>query len=29
MENYSKQTIKKKNLKNNDKLEIVHFIGGG
>ena len=24
-----KKTIKKINLKNNDKIEIVHFIGGG
>ncbi len=24
-----KNEYKKKNLKNNDKLEIVHFIGGG
>ena len=24
-----KTNIKKKNLKNNDKVEIVHFIGGG
>ena len=24
-----KRKIKKKYLKNNDKLEIVHFIGGG
>ena len=24
-----KNTFKKKYLKNNDKLEIVHFIGGG
>ena len=25
----SKVNYKKKNLKNNDKIEIVHFIGGG
>jgi sulfur carrier protein len=25
----SKENYKKKNLKNNDKVEIVHFIGGG
>ena len=25
----SKVNYKKKNLKNNDKVEIVHFIGGG
>ena len=25
----SKANYKKKNLKNNDKVEIVHFIGGG
>ena len=25
----SKINYKKKNLKNNDKIEIVHFIGGG
>ena len=25
----SKINFKKKNLKNNDKLEVVHFIGGG
>jgi sulfur carrier protein len=25
----SKTSLKKKYLKNNDKLEIVHFIGGG
>ena len=25
----SKTNYKKKNLKNNDRLEIVHFIGGG
>ena len=25
----SKANYKKKNLKNNDKIEIVHFIGGG
>ena len=25
----SKSSLKKKILKNNDKLEIVHFIGGG
>ena len=24
-----KANFKKKNLKNNDKIEIVHFIGGG
>jgi sulfur carrier protein len=24
-----KKNYKKKNLKNNDKIEIVHFIGGG
>ena len=24
-----KSSYKKKNLKNNDKVEIVHFIGGG
>ena len=24
-----KTNLKKKNLKNNDKVEIVHFIGGG
>ena len=24
-----KSNYKKKNLKNNDKIEIVHFIGGG
>ena len=24
-----KENFKKKNLKNNDKIEIVHFIGGG
>ena len=24
-----KEKFKKKNLKNNDKVEIVHFIGGG
>ena len=24
-----KKNFKKKNLKNNDKIEIVHFIGGG
>ncbi len=24
-----KEKYKKKNLKNNDKVEIVHFIGGG
>ena len=24
-----KANLKKKNLKNNDKIEIVHFIGGG
>jgi len=24
-----KVNLKKKNLKNNDKIEIVHFIGGG
>ena len=24
-----KFNLKKKNLKNNDKIEIVHFIGGG
>ena len=24
-----KSNYKKKNLKNNDKVEIVHFIGGG
>ena len=24
-----KNNYKKKNLKNNDKIEIVHFIGGG
>ncbi len=24
-----KQNFRKKNLKNNDKIEIVHFIGGG
>ena len=23
------ENLKKKNLKNNDKVEIVHFIGGG
>ena len=27
--NCSKITFKKKYLKNNDKIEIVHFIGGG
>jgi len=25
----SKTNYKKKNLKNNDRIEIVHFIGGG
>ena len=25
----SKENYKKKNLKNRDKIEIVHFIGGG
>ena len=25
----TKTNLKKKNLKNNDKVEIVHFIGGG
>ena len=25
----SKENLKKKYLKNNDKIEIVHFIGGG
>ncbi len=25
----SKENLKKKYLKNNDKVEIVHFIGGG
>ncbi len=25
----TKTNYKKKNLKNNDKIEIVHFIGGG
>ena len=24
-----KENFRKKNLKNNDKIEIVHFIGGG
>ena len=25
----NKENFRKKNLKNNDKIEIVHFIGGG
>ena len=28
-QSFQKLIIRKKNLKNNDKVEIVHFIGGG